>query len=582
MKFFSTLFATATQRREMKQNLRALAKVLALLVAVILIFAVGFHVIMAWEGQQFSWFTGVYWALTVMSTLGFGDITFESDLGRMFSTLVLVVGMVLMLIVFPFAFIRFFYAPWIEAGLRMRAPRAVDPRMTDHIILTSWDAIAEGLAQRLETRGTPFVVIEPDPARASELHADHVSVIYGELDDRLTYERVGADRARLLVTNRDDVTNTVVTLTAREVAPNTPIAAVATALNSIDVMELAGANHVLPLKQRLGEQLAKRMDAGHTEAHVIGRIKDLLIAEFSAYNTPFAGKTIEEVDLQGQTGAAIVGSWERARMVPATPKTRLTRHSVPVVVGTQEMIDLINRRLRFTNRNSNPVLVIGAGKVGRAATRALKERGAGVNVVDLNPERELKLAGVPDRFIVGDAADLAVLEEAGVREAPSVLITTNVDAQNVFLTVYCRRLRPDALIVSRVTHQRNMESMHRAGADLALSYGTLGVESVLSVALDRDSVILGEGMQLLDLPTPPAMVGRRLGQVEIEGSGVTVVAVLGPDGLRIAPPPDQVLEAGSELALIGNQKRLEEFALRCKKPTGRDAKSDRDTKYHLT
>jgi transaldolase / glucose-6-phosphate isomerase len=36
------------------------------------------------EGREHSWITGVYWTLTVMSTLGFGDITFETDLGRLF------------------------------------------------------------------------------------------------------------------------------------------------------------------------------------------------------------------------------------------------------------------------------------------------------------------------------------------------------------------------------------------------------------------------------------------------------------------------------------------------------------------
>ncbi len=39
---------------------------------------------MAAEGQDHSWITGVYWTLTVMSTLGFGDITFATDLAAAF------------------------------------------------------------------------------------------------------------------------------------------------------------------------------------------------------------------------------------------------------------------------------------------------------------------------------------------------------------------------------------------------------------------------------------------------------------------------------------------------------------------
>lgn len=63
------------------------------LVALIVSYSIIFHFIMLYEGQQHSWLTGLYWTLTVMSTLGFGDITFTSDLGRAFSVIVLLSGM---------------------------------------------------------------------------------------------------------------------------------------------------------------------------------------------------------------------------------------------------------------------------------------------------------------------------------------------------------------------------------------------------------------------------------------------------------------------------------------------------------
>ena len=88
---------------KLRWQLAPLVKYVLLLVAVVLLYSWLFQVIMASEGQDHSWLTGVYWALTVMSTLGFGDITFQSDLGRAFSTLVLLTGMVLLLIILPLA-----------------------------------------------------------------------------------------------------------------------------------------------------------------------------------------------------------------------------------------------------------------------------------------------------------------------------------------------------------------------------------------------------------------------------------------------------------------------------------------------
>ena len=85
-----------------------------------------FHVIkVRVEGEQHSWITGFYWTLVVMTTLGFGDITFTSDIGRLFSIVVLLSGVVLLLVMLPFMFISLFYAPWLEARVRLRAPREV-------------------------------------------------------------------------------------------------------------------------------------------------------------------------------------------------------------------------------------------------------------------------------------------------------------------------------------------------------------------------------------------------------------------------------------------------------------------------
>ena len=69
---------------------------------------------------------------------------------------------------------------------------------------------------------------------------------------------------------------------------------------------------------------------------------------------------------------------------------------------------------------------------------------------------------------------------------------------NIYLAVFCRRLNPDLRIVSRITHERNVEAIHRAGADFVLSYTTLGVESVMSLISGDPTVLLGEGVELFE------------------------------------------------------------------------------------
>ena len=148
-----------------QRNVRALGKYVAFVAAVIVVFAVAFHYIMLrYEGETHSWVTGFYWTLTVMSTLGFGDITFESDVGRLFSIVVLLSGIVLLLIVLPFAFIRFFYAPWLEAQIRQRAPREVPRGTSGHVVIATYDTVARGLVRRLAQHGSLSNVMSPNPS----------------------------------------------------------------------------------------------------------------------------------------------------------------------------------------------------------------------------------------------------------------------------------------------------------------------------------------------------------------------------------------------------------------------------------
>ena len=111
-------------------------------------------------------------------------------------------------------------------------------------------------------------------------------------------------------------------------------------------------------------------------------------------------------------------------------------------------------------------------------------------------------------------------------DVSSVLLTTNDDAMNIYLAVYCRRLNPSLRIVSRITHERNVEAIHRAGADFVLSYTTLGVEAVMSLLRGYELVVLGEGVELFSIAVPPSLSGRRLADSGIgSGTGMSVVAL---------------------------------------------------------
>jgi voltage-gated potassium channel len=562
MKFLPSQLAYFMTEREARTNMRALVSYLTFLAVLVGLWTVLFHLIkLHVEGEQYSWITGLYWTFVVMTTLGFGDITFTSDVGRLFSVVVLLSGVVLLLVVLPFLFIRLFYAPWLEARIRLKAPRRVPADMRDHVILVELDDLARALVERLRQEGIPYVVLEPDIARAAASTDEGLTMMVGDSDSRLTYERANTVRARMVVANAEDTVNTNVTLTIREITPQVPIVAVVEEEDSVDVLQLSGATSVLPLKHQLGAYLANRVDAGQAEAHVIGQFRTLQLVELPARDLPFVGLSVAATRLREKTGLSLVGLWVRGKLQPAYPDTIIASDSVLVFAGTAGQVTALNSLIDHTGTASGPVLVIGAGKVGQAAARALKRKHLAVHVLDRNARTLAALEGDVDAVFTGDAADRRVLVGAGINEAPSVLLTTNDDAMNIYLAVYCRRLNPALRIISRVTHERNVEAIHRAGADFALSYTTLGAEAVLSLLRGHEPVLLGEGVELFAIPVPASLAGRTLRDSGIGSrTGMSVIAAQQRGELVEHLSADMVLDRTTELIMLGSRDQRRAFA----------------------
>lgn len=560
MKFVGSQLVYYLSDRDFKKNSKVLLKYLVLLGIVIIIYSLLFHFIMDLEGQSHSWVTGFYWTLTVMSTLGFGDITFASDLGRIFSIIVLLSGIFMLLIVLPFAFISHFYVPLLESKEKNKVARKVPAGTKNHILICSYDVIARDLIERLKQEDMPFFIIENDLERSLENYSNDVPQLFGELDNVETFIRANIKEAKLVLVNKNDILNTKIILTLREIAPNTPIVAIATDIESVDVQQLSGADHVLPLKKWLGEQLANRVNTQHAESHAIGQYEDLLIAELPIHNTPLVSKVIRETGLRQKFGVSIVGIWEKGRLQPIKGDEVLTHDSVLVIIGNKEQLQSIDKLFHDYNINPNPVVLIGGGRVGLAAAKSLHRNGVLVNVVDKDPEICKKVASFCNEVFYGDAADYQLLKRAGILEAPSVLLTTHDDTMNIYLASYCRQLNKDLRIVSRISEARNVDIIQKAGANFVLSYSTLGSEAVLSISKGQELTVLGEGITLFIIPIPHSLEGKSLAESGIGAkTGLSVIAIKENSQVVTLLSANTILPHGAEIVMLGNIEMKQKF-----------------------
>lgn len=561
MKALVSVLSSYLDTRGSRGNLRALARLFLVLAAMVSGFSVIFHVLMEGEGQKHSWLTGIYWTLTVMTTLGFGDITFTTDIGRLFSIIVLVSGLLFMLVILPFTFIQFFYAPWMEAQARARAPRVLPEGTRRHVLLTAHDAVTASLIPLLDRYGHHYTILMPGTAEALELHDKGLKVAVGDADDPETWKGMRIERAAMLVANRGDIPNANIVFTARELSAKVPIVAMAGASNSRDLLELAGATEVILLHETMARALARRVLGHDRNAHVIGESNGLVIAEAVVAGTPFEGKTLAGSGIRAATGFTIIGFWDHGRLVTAGPDTILSPKFVLVGAGTRAQIEGYNRAYGGPGRGCQ-VLIVGAGRVGRLTASILREAGHEAILVEKDRERAAMVPGA----IQGDVRDVDVLRAARAREASTIILTSHDDDTNIALTILFHRLRDEFQIIARCSNDRNTRTLQRAGADLVLSSASMGANLILNLLRATDHLLLAEGVTLFPSTVPATMAGRRIADCAVRSStGSTIIAIEHAGERVLNPGPDEILPANGILWLVGTLESEEAF-LRVFKP----------------
>jgi len=539
-----------------QRNLKIVFSFLLILGFLVFLYSIMFHYIMLLEDKEYSWITGFYWTLTVMSTLGFGDITFHTDIGKIFSIIVLLSGVVLLLVMLPFTLIEFFYEPWIKAQTFTRVPRKVSDDLKGHVILFQYDQITIALIEKLMLYHYPYVLVLPDFDEALRLHDEGFQVIYADHDDPETYRKAHIEHATLIAVTRTDIANTTIAFTVRDVNEKIPIVATVRDEFSVDILQKAGCSTLLHLGDMTGQAFARRLHGGKEAVQVIGQFDDLLIAEVNAEVTSLVGKTLLESKVRERTGVNIVGIWERGIFENAQAQTVVKSKMVLVMSGTRSQIDSFEQLCHTDVMPDTPVVIIGAGRVGRATANAMQERGIDYRIIDINRERIQNSI----KFVNGNATNPEVLKKAGIEKAPAIIITTRDDDTNIFLTIYCRKRYPDIQIISRTSLKRNISTLRRAGVDFVISYASMGAEKIFNSLKRSDIFMVAEGLDVFRIKTPIPLTGKLIRDTSIRrDTGCNIIAVHTDSQSYINPESHVVLNPNSELVLIGTDEAENRF-----------------------
>ena len=160
-----------------------------------------------------SWADAVYFTFVTFSTVGYGDLLPQTTNARIFTMSMILIG----LSAFATA-VTVVLGPLLEE--RMKGVFSVMSKFqktVDHVVVCGFTNVSESIFDELRERSIPFIIIEENESLVMHLKGLGYDVLHGDPTNKVALEQANLPRAAAVIAATDsDATNTLITLTARE------------------------------------------------------------------------------------------------------------------------------------------------------------------------------------------------------------------------------------------------------------------------------------------------------------------------------------------------------------------------------
>lgn len=283
---------------------------LALLIADLFLGIFGFMLL-----EEYGLIDALYMTIITLSTVGFAEVQPLSALGRLFTSILILINMGV------FAYVLSVFSYYVIQGelfkkMHFNVVKDSIDKLNGHVILCGYGKYGYETAIHLLQHELPFVIIDQDPNKIDKIQQDNKKLLYleGDAAQDEILEKAGIKRADALITTLpDDSDNVFVVMTARHLSSKLNIISRARDMRSKDKLTLAGANHVVMPEQIGGFYMSTLVDKpGAVEFFAF--MSNEQASGFGFEEIPFEclpssqqGLSLAELDIRKQTGCNVIG-----------------------------------------------------------------------------------------------------------------------------------------------------------------------------------------------------------------------------------------------------------------------------------
>jgi voltage-gated potassium channel len=235
-----------------------------------------------------------------------------------------------------------------------------------------------------------------------------------------------------------------------------------------------------------------------------------------------------------------------------------------------ELTKIFGRRKvqRQVSALKNHFIICGFGRIGRIICSELKADNIDFVVIEQDPATVEEIEAKKYLYLITDATTEEALIQTGIMKARGIVTVVNSDANNVFITMTAKSLRPDIFVMARASEEKNENKLIRAGASRVVSPYLIGGRRMAQM-LKRPTVVdfidiammgshLGLMMEEAKVGENSNLIGKNLIDSYLRRDyGVIIVAIKKMSGDMIFNPlPTQKLEGGDVIVVIGKREDL--------------------------
>ena len=221
---------------------RATHLIIVVLIAVFLVGSgtAGYMVIEDWTVLD-----SLYMTVITLSTIGYGEVNPVSQTGRIFTLILIVMGVGFFLYVIGYV-VQFLVEGRIRLVLGRHKLDKQIGQLKNHYIVCGYGRMGRAFCRYLIRKHLKFVVIEKNKDRIPVMNTDHILYIAGEATVEDNLRKAGIKRAsNLIATLGTDADNVLLVLLAKGLKPDLYVVARASQNASKKPLDTAGADVVV-------------------------------------------------------------------------------------------------------------------------------------------------------------------------------------------------------------------------------------------------------------------------------------------------------------------------------------------------